>query len=41
VVEAARQLRGDAGACQVKDAKFGMLNGGSMWENYITILRRD
>lgn len=40
MVEAVRQLRGEAGACQVRDAKIGMINGGSTWENYITILRR-
>jgi acetyl-CoA acetyltransferase len=40
-VEAVRQLRGEASACQVRDAKLGMLSTGTYWENYITILRRD
>jgi acetyl-CoA acetyltransferase len=41
MVESVKQLRGEAGACQIKNAKFGMLEGGSPWEEYVTILRRD
>jgi acetyl-CoA acetyltransferase len=41
VVEAVRQLRGEAGACQVKDAKMGMISIGTIGDNYITIFRRD
>jgi acetyl-CoA acetyltransferase len=40
-VEAIRQLRGEAGACQVNNARIGMVSAGTTWENYITILRRD
>jgi acetyl-CoA acetyltransferase len=41
VVEAVHQLRGEAGACQVHDAKIGMVSAGTIWENYVTLLRRD
>lgn len=41
VVEAIRQLRGEAGACQVHDAKVGMVSAGTIWENYVTLVRRD
>jgi acetyl-CoA acetyltransferase len=41
VVEAVKQLRGEAGPCQIKDAKFGMVEGGGSWEEYATIFRRD
>jgi acetyl-CoA acetyltransferase len=41
VVEAIRQLRGEAGACQVNNAKLGMVSAGTAWENYVTILRRN
>jgi acetyl-CoA acetyltransferase len=40
IVEAVRQLRGEAGACQIKDAEFGMVEGGSSWEEYVTLFRR-
>jgi len=40
IVEAVRQLRGEAGACQIKNAEFGMVEGGSSWEEYVTIFRR-
>jgi acetyl-CoA acetyltransferase len=39
MVEAVRQLRGEAGACQVRDAKIGMISAGSGWWNNVTILR--
>jgi acetyl-CoA acetyltransferase len=41
MVEAVRQLRGEAGACQVRDAKIGLVEGGGMSANAATILRRD
>ena len=41
VVEAIKQLRGEAGACQVQDAKIGVISIGTIWDNYITIFRRD
>jgi acetyl-CoA acetyltransferase len=41
VVEAIKQLRGEAGTGQIKDAKFGMFDGGSSNFEYVTILRRD
>jgi acetyl-CoA acetyltransferase len=41
VVEAIKQLRGEAGPGQIKDAKFGMFEGGSTSFEYVTILRRD
>ncbi len=41
VVEAIHQLRGEAGACQVHDAKIGMVSAGTIWENYVTLFRRD
>jgi acetyl-CoA acetyltransferase len=40
VIEAIRQLRGEAGACQVKDAKIGMVSAGIVWDNYVTIFKR-
>jgi acetyl-CoA acetyltransferase len=41
IVEAIHQLRGEAGACQVNDARIGMVSAGTIWENYVTLLRRD
>jgi acetyl-CoA acetyltransferase len=42
VVEAVRQLRGEAGACQVRDAKIGLVHGGTaMGDAVSVILRRD
>jgi len=41
VVEAIKQLRGQAGPGQIKNAKFGMFEGGSSNFEYVTILRRD
>jgi len=41
IVEAVKQLRGTAGPCQIKNAKFGMVEGGSSWEEYVTLFRRD
>jgi acetyl-CoA acetyltransferase len=41
IVEAVKQLRGEAGAGQVKNARFGMVEGGSSWEEFVTILRGD
>jgi acetyl-CoA acetyltransferase len=41
VVEAIRQLRGESNACQVHSAKVGMVTAGTIWENYVTLLRRD
>jgi acetyl-CoA acetyltransferase len=41
VVEAVRQLRGEAGPCQINNAKLGLIEGGSSWEEYVTILRSD
>jgi acetyl-CoA acetyltransferase len=42
MVEAVRQLRGKAGACQVKDAKIGLVHGGTaMGDAASVILRRD
>jgi acetyl-CoA acetyltransferase len=40
IVETVRQLRGDAGPCQIKDAKFGMVEGGSSADEFVTIFRR-
>ena len=41
VVEAIKQLRGEAGRGQIKNAKFGMFDGGSSNFEYVTIMRRD
>jgi acetyl-CoA acetyltransferase len=41
IVEAIKQLRGEAGACQLKNAEIGMISIGSHRENYITIFRID
>jgi acetyl-CoA acetyltransferase len=41
VVEAIKQLRGEAGPGQIKNAKLGMFEGGSSNLEYVTILRRD
>jgi acetyl-CoA acetyltransferase len=42
MIEAVRQLRGEAGACQVRDAKIGLVSGGSgISDGAATILRRD
>jgi acetyl-CoA acetyltransferase len=41
IVEAIKQLRGEAGAGQIKDAKFGMFESGTPFLEYVTILRRD
>jgi acetyl-CoA acetyltransferase len=40
VVEAVKQLSGEAGPGQIKGAKFGMFDGGGSNHEYITILRR-
>ncbi len=41
VVEAVKQLRGEAGACQIKNAKIGLVAGGSgAIDGASTILRR-
>jgi acetyl-CoA acetyltransferase len=41
MVEAVRQLRGEAGACQVKDAKLGLVHGGTAFgDSASTILKR-
>jgi acetyl-CoA acetyltransferase len=41
VTEAVRQIRGEAGAGQVRNARNGLLVGGTAWDNYNIILRRD
>jgi len=41
VVEAIKQLRGEAGACQIKNAEIGMISIGTIHDNYITIFRRN
>jgi len=41
VIEAIHQLRGKAGACQVDNAKIGMVSAGTIYDNYVIILRRD
>ena len=41
VVEAIKQLRGEAGGCQVKDARIGMISIGTNADNYVTIFRTE
>jgi acetyl-CoA acetyltransferase len=41
VLEAVKQLRGEAGPCQIKGAKFGMVEGGSSWEEFVTIFGKE
>jgi acetyl-CoA acetyltransferase len=41
VIEAVHQLSGKAGACQVDNAKIGMVSAGIIYDNYVIILRRD
>jgi acetyl-CoA acetyltransferase len=41
VVEAIKQIRGEAGPCQVKNAKLGMISIGTIHDNYVTIFRAD
>jgi acetyl-CoA acetyltransferase len=40
IVEAVKQLRGEAGPCQIKDAQLGMVEGGGSWQEYVTIFRK-
>jgi acetyl-CoA acetyltransferase len=41
IVEAVKQLRGEAGPGQLKNPKFAMVEGGSSWEEFVTLFRTD